>query len=121
MTAESESADAAADEAATSWLALVDSGAYAESWAEAAGYFKSLVAEDQWHRSVKGVRSPLGKVISRAEPSRQYSTTLPGAPDGEYVVLQFATSFEHKQSALETVTCMRDADDTWRVSGYFIK
>jgi hypothetical protein len=46
---------------------------------------------------------------------------LPGAPDGEYVVIQYESSFEHKQAAVETVTPMLDKDGTWRVSGYFIR
>ena len=49
------------------------------------------------------------------------SEALPGAPDGEYVVIQYESSFEHKQSAIETVTPMLDTDGKWRVSGYFIK
>jgi hypothetical protein len=48
-------------------------------------------------------------------------TELPGAPDGEYVVFQFDTQFEHKRAAVETVTPMRDPDGSWRVSGYFIR
>ena len=43
------------------------------------------------------------------------------APDGEYVVIQFATSFENKKTALEKVTPMMDKDGKWRVSGYSIK
>jgi len=42
-------------------------------------------------------------------------------PDGEYVVIQYDSSFEHKQSAVETVTPMLDKDGKWRVSGYYIK
>lgn len=48
-------------------------------------------------------------------------TQLPGAPDGEYAVIQFETSFANKKSAIETVTPMKDPDGKWRVSGYFIK
>jgi hypothetical protein len=49
------------------------------------------------------------------------TTSLPGAPDGDYVVIRFATSFEKKKSAIETVTPMRERNGTWRVSGYYIK
>jgi hypothetical protein len=45
---------------------------------------------------------------------------LPGAPDGEYVVIQFESSFEKKKSAVETVTPMLEKDGKWRVSGYYI-
>jgi hypothetical protein len=47
--------------------------------------------------------------------------TLAGAPDGEYVVFQFNSSFAHKATALETVTAMKDTDGVWRVAGYSIK
>jgi hypothetical protein len=53
--------------------------------------------------------------------SATYTTQLPGAPDGEYVVLQYDTSFEHKKTAIETVTPVMDKDGKWRVSGYYIK
>ena len=44
-----------------------------------------------------------------------------GAPDGEYVVIQFSASFAHKKSALETITPMLEKDGKWRVSGYYMK
>jgi hypothetical protein len=44
-----------------------------------------------------------------------------GAPVGEHVIIKFASSFEIKANALETVTPMVDADITWRVSGYYVK
>ncbi|HWN92533.1 MAG TPA: DUF4019 domain-containing protein, partial [Verrucomicrobiae bacterium] len=47
--------------------------------------------------------------------------TLPGAPDGEYVVIQYETAFENKASAVETITPMLDKDGSWRISGYYIK
>ena len=59
--------------------------------------------------------------MSRQVISTKYATSLPGAPDGEYVVIQFKTSFENKASAVETVTPMKDPDGEWRVGGYFIK
>jgi hypothetical protein len=60
-------------------------------------------------------------MLSRKRKNATYSKTLPGAPDGEYVVIQYESSFERKQSAVETVTPMLDKDGKWRVSGYFIK
>jgi hypothetical protein len=116
-----EAAEKAAQAATEQWLALVDQGQYAESWGTAASYFKNAVPEKQWLQSMKGARQPLGKVISRRLKSAIFTTSLPGAPDGQYVVVQYATSFENKASAVETVTPMRDPDKQWRVSGYFIK
>ena len=35
-------------QSAEDWLALVDSGNYAESWQQAAALFKAHVTKDQW-------------------------------------------------------------------------
>ena len=66
-------------------------------------------------------RKPLGAVVSRSIANVQLTRTMPGAPDGYYVILQFKTAFAHKEEALETVIPMMDKDGKWRVSGYFIK
>jgi hypothetical protein len=79
------------------------------------------VKEEQWKQSLQAVRKPLGKLITRKIKTKTYKTSLPGAPDGDYVVIQFETSFEHKKSAIETVTPLMDKDGKWRVSGYYIK
>jgi hypothetical protein len=107
--------------AAEGWLALVDAGKYGESWKAASGFFKIAVPQGQWEQSLKAVRSPLGKLVSRKLLSKTYMTSLPGAPDGEYLVIQFETSFQNKKSAIETITPMKEKDDKWRVSGYYIK
>ena len=107
--------------AAEKWVALVDGGKYAESWKEAAAYFKNAVTQEQWEQAVQAVRKPLGKLVSRKVKTSTYKTALPGAPDGEYVVITFETAFENKKTAIETVTPMMDKDGKWRVSGYFIK
>lgn len=110
----------AAQSAAEAWLALVDAGSYDESWDEAAALFRGAVPKERWRQMLTGTRAPLGAVQLRGLSSAQYATELPGAPDGEYVVLQFETSFENKRTAVETVTPMLDGG-AWRVSGYFIK
>jgi hypothetical protein len=111
----------AAQQAAQSWLRFVDSGDYSQSWVEASSLFKAAVTEQDWVRKVKAVRQPLGALISRKLKSATPITQLPGAPDGQYVVIQYDTSFANKKSAVETVTPMLDKDGQWRVSGYFIR
>ncbi|MGC2210419.1 MAG: DUF4019 domain-containing protein [Candidatus Korobacteraceae bacterium] len=111
----------AATEAANRWLALVDSGDYAASWETAAPMFKQSIAQDQWVKMVKDKRAPMGKLVSRTLKSAVYTTSLPGAPDGQYVVIVYESSFEHKKSAIETVTPSLGKDGQWKVSGYFIR
>jgi len=111
----------AAQAAALAWLSLVDRGQYAGSWEEASTYFKGAVTRDSWVQSLNAVRQPLGKNKSRKLLSSKYTQTLPGAPDGEYVVIQYRTTFEMKPSAVETITPMLGRDGEWRVSGYYIR
>jgi hypothetical protein len=108
-------------EAAAEWLELVDQGEFEKSWEEGATLFKSVVTVEQWRQALNTARNPLGELKSRKLKSAEYATSLPGAPDGEYVVIQFDTSFTNKKAAVETVTPMKDDDGVWRVSGYFIK
>ncbi|WP_319522052.1 DUF4019 domain-containing protein [uncultured Desulfosarcina sp.] len=112
-----ESAIASAEK----WLSIVDNGNYAESWQEASEFLKQAVTRDQWEQAVQSVRKPLGKRVSRELIRAAYTTSLPGAPDGEYVVIQFDTSFENKKSGIETVTPMLCKDGKWRISGYYVK
>lgn len=112
---------AAAKSAAESWLAMTDQGQFEASWEAAAPYFQAAVAKSDWQRQLGAVRSPLGAVQTREVASHDYRTTLPGAPDGHYVVFQFTTSFERKASAVETVTAMQGEEGGWRVAGYFIR
>lgn len=117
------SQDSAAKEAQTSveaWLSLVDGQRYAESWDAAAALFKNAITREKWTAALETVRTPLGKVKSRALKSTT-TTSPPGAPAGEYLVLQFDTSYEQRPAAAETVSVFKENDGVWRVVGYFIK
>ena len=117
-----ETVDTTAAEASTlAWLSLTDGGRYAESWQEAASFFRAAITAEDWVKALEGARSSFGGVQSREIASAEYVTTLPGAPDGEYVVFLFNASFENKENAVETVTAMKDLDGAWRVGGYFIR
>ena len=118
---ENAAAEEAAMAAARGALGLVDAGQYGESWEQAAEYFRNAVSREDWEQAMKAARVPLGAMTARVVKARQYTTSVPGGPDGEYVVIRFTSSFTNKASAIETVTPMLDKDGSWRVSGYFIK
>jgi len=115
-TAEREAIRASED-----WVALVDSGKYAESWKVAAAAFRSSVTQEKWESAMKSVRDPLGKLQTRKLDTAKYTAVLPGIPNGDYVVLLFESSFEHKAVAQETVIMSQEKDKEWRVAGYYIK
>ena len=110
----------AAQASVEAWLSLIDHQSYAASWDTAASAFRNAITSEKWQAAVQAARAPLGAMKARTPKSATSTTTLPGAPDGEYVVFQFTTSFEQKPAAVETVTAVREKDGTWHVGGYFI-
>lgn len=112
---------AAANGAASGFLALLDAGNFADSWSQAAALLRGAVPQEHWNGVVGSMRKPLGDVKSRKQLSSTYTRSIPGAPDGEYVIVQYQTEFANKAGAVETVTPMREADGSWKVSGYFLK
>ena len=107
--------------AAETWLGHVDAGDYAGSWREASAYVQGAITEQAWVASLTRVRTPMGQLLSRQLKQVQHTTSVPGAPDGDYVVMQFDTRFEHKQAAVETVTFLQEKKGEWKAAGYYIK
>ena len=120
LRAQNASKEKAGLAAVENWLHVVDAGQYAESWKQASTYFRRAVSQGKWEESLLAARKPLGKLVFRHLKTSMYKTSLPGAPDGEYVVLQFNSSFSRKKSAVETVTTVLDKDGKWHAAGYFI-
>lgn len=102
------------------WLGMMDSGNYAESWDASAPLFQSHVSRGDWDQALSRVRAPLGALLSREVNSTSQHASLPGVPDGEYLVVTFKTRFENKESVTETVTLSRVGSE-WLPVGYFIK
>ena len=116
-----EAAEAKAVEASKAWLAITDQGDYGAAWDAASTLIKSAVTRAQFVQALEGARAPLGALISRTLLSKQYATSLPLVPDGDYVVIQYQTTFRNKQSAVETVTPKLEGEGQWRVAGYYIR
>ncbi|VVE76220.1 hypothetical protein PCA31118_05163 [Pandoraea captiosa] len=108
-------------EAASLWLGLADVNRAQQSWEQAAPVFQRAISADDWARSLQGARTPLGKVKSRKTHDAVFTRSLPGQPDGEYVVIQYDTVFEHKAEAHEMVTMAFGIDGRWRVAGYLVR
>ncbi len=110
----------AAKRSAEEWLALMDASKYGETYDAAASAFKSAVTRDNWIASAKSVRDQTGALKSRKLRSAEYSESLPNAPAGKYVVIQYDAD-SVAGPVIETVVPMLDTGGTWKVSGYFVK
>ena len=111
----------AAEDAALEWLATVDAGDYEQSWHAAASLLRKAITAEQFARSLEASVGSYGALISRKKTESSYATSLPGAPDGEYVQIQYKTVFEKKLQAQEIAIVAREADGTWRVVSYNIQ
>ena len=117
-----EQAVEAAKQAAQEWLSLFDAEKFRATWEEASPYFKSKVSTDQWVTLIEQSRRQrpvLDSLRSRSLVAARYTTSLPKAPDGEYVVVQYRATYANEQWA-ETVT-LKKAPDGWRVAGHFLQ
>ncbi len=110
-----------ASAAADAWLAHIDAGELDASWREGASLFRQTVTPEQWAEAQGRIASVLGKPLERWLRDTEHHTSVPGAPDGHYVLLRYDTRFERKAEALETVVTMLDTDGAWHVGGYFVQ
>ncbi len=124
-------AEQAATTVAEKWLPLIDAGDYAESWSQASSLFKtgfqssSLfragISARQWQSSLTASRGELGRAATRKLQSARYTEELTGEPDGEFVILEYATSFERGNAICETLVLLKESDGQWRVSEYRVR
>jgi opacity protein-like surface antigen len=106
--------------AMTTWLHVIDEGNYGKSWDDASKLFQGALGRERWIDTMNGGRKPLGDLVKRVLKSSTFRKALPGAPDGEYFVIQFNASYSGKADAVETVTAVHEGAD-WKAAGYFIK
>jgi len=108
-------------EAALGWLKLVDDGDYGKGFDEMAALYRGAVSRANWEETMDHREKGFGKVVSRKVSSKRHTRYLLTGPAGEYVIIEFESSFENESRASETVTLVRDRDGVWRVTNYFIK
>ena len=105
---------------ARGWLPVVDAQGWDASWIGTGDRLRSQVSRAQWASQLQAVRQPLGAVSSRVFQGVTRASTAPGLPDGQYEIVRFATRFDNKPDAIETVVMARE-NSGWRVEGYAVK
>lgn len=92
---------------------------YRATWEQASPFFQSKIGAEQWATRIKQTkkrRPVLDSLQSRSVATAQYTESLPNAPTGKYVVIQYEATYADEQW-IETVTLKKE-DETWKVAGY---
>jgi hypothetical protein len=110
----------AAERQALGFLGYLDHGRYADSYAYTGMLIRAQLDRDSFAKQLEKARAGTGALLSREFIDAGYTTSVPGAPEGQYVVLHYAAAFANRQEAVETLT-LAFAKGYWRVSGYYIK
>ena len=104
------------------WLKLLDRGQLGPAWDISAKHLKAQVTRAEWVKGIGEARKPFGKLKARRSDRFARAHQMPGAPDGDYAIVQFETDFANGKHATEQITWMLEPDGgIWRVSGYYIR
>ena len=105
---------------ALGFLNYLDQGRYADSYAYTGMLIRTQLDRDAFTTQIQKTREGTGALQSRELIDAGYTTTVSGAPEGQYVVLHYHASFANRQDAVETLW-LSLAKGYWRVVGYNIK
>jgi Protein of unknown function (DUF4019) len=110
----------AAERQALGFLGYLDNGRFADSYAYTGLLIRSSLDQQTYASKVGNARAGVGALQGRDLIDASYATSVPGAPEGQYVILHYHASFANRPDVVETVT-LALAKGYWRVSGYYIK
>jgi DNA-binding CsgD family transcriptional regulator len=116
VTANLTATDAAPEEAARTWLALVDASDWQASYEAAGAAFREPNTVAEWQAASEQVRTPLGSVMSR----EAIKTEFVNAPPNGFLLVRFLTKFENGSTAIEHVTLEEEVGGL-KVVGYLIE
>ena len=110
----------AAERQALGFLGYLDQGRFADSYAYTGMLIRAQLDRDAFSTQIQKTRVGTGALQSRELIDAAYTTTVSGAPEGQYVVLHYHASFANRPEAVETLY-LALAKGYWRVVGYNIK
>ena len=118
-------------QAARQWLALIDAGDWAGSYAATGQSFKDLNTLEVWAKVASETQPQFGKAEARTVTSVEanggadsgrtlMSEEFVPAPPMGYQMVKFQTNFTNTPDAVETLTLVQEGG-TWKVVGYVIE
>lgn len=108
-------AETAAVEAGRQWLALLDAGDWAGSYAASGSAIRQLNPLAKWTEVQERVRPPLGAMLSRDLVTVNFA---PAPPSG-YWIVKFRSTYANRASVIETLSLAWE-DGRWKVTGIML-
>jgi hypothetical protein len=108
-------------EAGKKWLQLLDAGKPGAAWDVASNQLRSGVTRDKFIAEMRRVRKPLGKLSSRTPVKFARAHDLPGAPSGDYAIIEYDAEYANGKHLSEQLIWAIAEGDIWRVAGYFYR
>ena len=113
--------DKDAIEAGKKWLELLDSGKSGVAWDSASKQLQSVVKRDAFIAQVRAARKPLGKLESRSAVKFARAHDIPGAPTGDYAIIEFDGKYANGKHLSEQLVWTIEDTGIWRVAGYYYR
>lgn len=110
--------ETAAQAVAKSWLALADAGNDADSYVAMAPLAREQVSAEKWKAVLEKVRADGGARQTRELKSSRFSTKSPAGRTGEFVFLEYDTTFEKGGRVTENLALMKCDDGKFHVVQY---
>ena len=108
-------------EAGRKWLELLDTDKSGIAWDSASKLLQSVVKRDAFIAEMRSVRKSLGKLASRTPVKFARAHELPGAPTGDYAIIEYDAAYVNGKHLSEQVIWTIESGDIWRVAGYFYR
>ncbi len=102
------------------WLALLDHGKYADSYAEGSAIFRARISERSWESKAQIFRDAVGTIVWRDVEAVSSISDPPLLPTGQYAVVHYKSRFSDKKEYQESVILVLE-NGLWRVAIYDIK
>lgn len=105
---------------ASGQLALLDKGQYEEAWFSMSEMFREFNEKTGWEKTQQTIRDAYGALLARQVNRTSFRQTYKNSPDGQYVIIQFKTVFQHKASAVETIVLDCNQGEQCSIREYII-
>ena len=111
----------ALEEKAASYLKLLDLGQYEKAWHDMSALFHDFNNPLHWQKRQETIRNVYGASDTRRLHSIRYRQSYNLSPDGQYVVVQFNSSYQNKSETRETVVLDCSSNPQCSVREYIIQ